>query len=105
MKTEKPILLVISCVLQCIMSAVSVLIMKHHCAQLIDKTITQITLTALPQYKIEVTIGGYTNPESQLVISCNGFNCSRPCCDGFNYTSSLCHRCDSFFTYYLRNVN
>ena len=66
----------------------------------------QVIFAGLPQYEVEVMIGGYTNPPQLIRIGCNDFRqCFHTCCDGFNSTSSSCHRCDSFFTYCLRNVD
>ena len=67
----------------------------------------QITLTGIPQYEIAVTIDGYTNP--QQTRCSNNMNICRhrhnECCDGFNSGTFECNRCDSFFTYCLRNFD
>ena len=70
------------------------------------KLIMQTTLTRLPQYEIVVMIDGYTNPYNARPISssCSGSQCSRICCDGHDGQGG-CYRCDSFFTYCLRNVD
>ena len=80
-------------------------LIKYYCASFYRETM-QITLTGLPQYEVEVTIDGYTNP-NQARPSCNHVtDCPyTSCCDGFNSMSFVCHRCDSFFTYCLRSVD
>ena len=62
-----------------------------------------IQLTGLPQYEIAVTIGGYTNPRHSRQ-SCSSSVCFRACCDGHD-GSGGCHRCDSFFTYCLKDID
>ena len=61
----------------------------------------QITLAGPPQYEVEVMISGFINP-SQQNLECDDSRCFYACCDGVVPTSSLCRRCDSFFTYCLR---
>ena len=63
----------------------------------------QITLSRLPQYKIEVMIDSYTNPYDRLP-NCDGLRCFRVCCDGHD-GSGGCRRCDSFFTYCLKDID
>ena len=71
--------------------------------------IVQATSSRLAQYEIAVMIGGYINPHQVRQISNSSCNPSRSRCDNMCYDghagSEVCHRCDSFFTYCLRNVD
>ena len=49
-------------------------------------------------------IRDFNNPSQQRLFACNEVRCFYLCCDGLNSTSSLCHHCDSYFAYCLRNV-
>ena len=62
----------------------------------------QITLTRLPQYKIAVMISSYTNPVQARILCSSCMDIV--CCDGHDSLGG-CLRCDSFFTYCLRNVD
>ena len=69
----------------------------------------QITSTRLPQYKISVMIGNYTNPMQSRILCVDAMQCinnwSPQCCDGHDGDGNCHHGCDSFFTYCLRNVD
>ena len=64
----------------------------------------QITLTRLPQYKIAVMISSYTNPLQARILCSSCMDDTPACCDGHDGLGG-CLRCDSFFTYCLRNVD
>ena len=68
----------------------------------------QLTLTKLPQYKVAILVGNYTNPHQNRPYKSrctNGHGWIKSCCDGFDGSSFTCCRCDSFFMYCLRNVD